>query len=193
MNRDCVLGIRSLGVAVVACVLWTGAPAQPQTNASPTIAEAISAFERIAAVLTHPRCLNCHQANAPLQGDSARPHMPPVLRGADSQGVGAMRCASCHREANNASSRVPGASDWQLAPASMAWSGLSTADLCRVLKDPAHNGNRTLKLLVHHMEHDPLVRWGWDPGGNRSPIPLAHGEFIDLLRLWAAADGPCPG
>jgi hypothetical protein len=34
--------------------------------------ESLAAWAGIASVLTHPRCLNCHQPDTPLQGD-ARP------------------------------------------------------------------------------------------------------------------------
>jgi hypothetical protein len=103
-----------------------------------------------------------------------------------------MRCANCHRDANNTASGAPGAPHWQLAPASMDWSGLSVGELCRALKDPKRNGNRSLEALLEHMERDPLVLWGWSPGGNRPPVPMAHNDLVDLLKVWAAAGGVCP-
>src|SRR5262249_18822106 len=33
-------------------------------------------FEKIASVLRHPRCLNCHQVEVPLQGDRGWQHIP---------------------------------------------------------------------------------------------------------------------
>jgi hypothetical protein len=155
-------------------------------------ADSAAAFEPIARVLRHPRCLNCHQPDTPLQGDQARVHVPRVIRGPDDKGASAMRCANCHRDANNASSRVPGAPHWQLAPASMDWSGLSDQQLCQMLKDPKRNGNRSLSALVDHMANDLLVRWGWEPGAGRTAVPIPHDAFVELLRAWAAADGACP-
>ena len=71
----------------------------------------LAAWDRVASVLQHPRCLNCHQPNEPLQGDARRPHSPRVVRGRDNQGIAGMRCGSCHSErGNNEASRVPGAS-----------------------------------------------------------------------------------
>jgi hypothetical protein len=35
----------------------------------------LAAWNNIAAVLQNPRCLNCHQLDSPLQGDSRRVHM----------------------------------------------------------------------------------------------------------------------
>src|SRR5712691_12003195 len=64
-------------------------------------ADSLAAWNRIASVLRHARCLNCHQLNAPLQGDMRRVHIPPVVRGADDLGIGTMRCRNCHNEIGN--------------------------------------------------------------------------------------------
>jgi hypothetical protein len=155
--------------------------------------ESLAAWGKISDVLTHPRCLNCHQLNTPLQGDSRRIHVPPVVRGADNMGVGTMRCHNCHNDSgNNRLSGVPGAPHWQLAPVSMLWQGLSTGDLCRMLKDPERNGKRTPEALVEHMETEHLVLWGWNPGGKREPIPLPHQDFIEQMQTWVAGGAACP-
>jgi hypothetical protein len=156
-------------------------------------ADSLSAWDKIASVLLHPRCLNCHQLNTPLQGDMRRVHIPSVVRGADNLGVGTMRCRNCHNESgNNEMAGVPGAPRWQLAPASMLWEGLSTGDLCRTLKNRALNGNRTPAALIEHMDTDKLVLWGWQPGGRREPVPIAHKEFVNLLRVWVSGGTTCP-
>jgi len=156
-------------------------------------AAGLAAWDKIAAVLQHPRCLNCHQLNTPLQGDKRRVHIPPVVRGADNMGAGTMRCHNCHNDSgNNQLSGVPGALHWQLAPVSMLWEGLSTGDLCRMLKDPARNGNRTPEALVEHMETEHLVLWGWNPGGRRDPVPLPHKDFVEQMKIWTAGGTVCP-
>ena len=156
-------------------------------------AAGLAAWDKIAAVLQHPRCLNCHQLTTPLQGDKRRVHIPPVVRGADNMGAGTMRCHNCHNDSgNNQLSGVPGALHWQLAPVSMLWEGLSTGDLCRMLKDPARNGNRTPEALVEHMETEHLVLWGWNPGGRRDPVPLPHKDFVEQMKIWAAGGTVCP-
>ena len=175
----------ALGVAlgaVVALLIWVSTfAAKSQTSAA-------TVFAQIANVLTHPRCLNCHQSERPLQGDARRPHVPPVARD-----VSTMRCTNCHSGAgNNPASGVPGAAHWQLAPPSMTWQGLSTGELCGVLKDPRLNGNRSPQALLEHMEKDALVRWGWNPGKNREPVPVAHGEFVALLKVWVGGGAVCP-
>jgi hypothetical protein len=37
----------------------------------------------------------------------------------------------------------------------------------------------------------PLL-WGWNPGGNRAPVPVPHDIFVTQFKLWADAGGPCP-
>ena len=176
-----------LAVAVVSSAIdLTQAVASPE-------ADSLAAWDKIAGVLRHPRCLNCHQLNTPLQGDGRRVHIPPVMRGVDSLGTATMRCRNCHNETgNNEMSGVPGAPHWQLAPASMLWEGLSTGDLCRMLKNPKLNGNRTPDALVEHMDTDKLVLWGWQPGGRRAPVPISHKEFVDLLKVWVLGSTACP-
>ena len=170
-------------------LLSTGVSAQNTSNE----AQSLAAWDKAVTVLQHPRCLNCHQLESPLQGDSRREHIPHVLRGTDNHGVGAMRCGNCHNDmGNNATSRTPGGPHWQLAPASMLWQGLSGGDLCRVLKDPARNGKRSGAQLVEHMETEPLVLWGWNPGPGREPVPMAHREFVDTFKAWVAGGMACP-
>jgi hypothetical protein len=180
----------SLLVIIVAAAVNGVTWAQPPDTGKP---EGLAAWRKISDVLTHPRCLNCHQLNTPLQGDRRRVHVPPVVRGADGMGNGTMRCHNCHNDSgNNPLSGVPGASHWQLAPVSMLWEGLSTGGLCRMLRDPSRNGHRTPEALVEHVETEHLVLWGWNPGGHREPVPLPHKEFVEQMRIWVAALTPCP-
>jgi hypothetical protein len=65
----------------------------------------------------------------------------------------------------------------------MLWQGLSSPELCRMLKDPGRNGNRKPQALVEHMESEPLVLWGWNPGKGRELIPLSH-ELAGSLLLF---------
>src|SRR5271170_2154844 len=159
----------------------------------PSQAASLAAWQKIVAVLQHPRCLNCHQAESPLQGDARLPHLPRVVRGPDNLGVGATRCGNCHNDTgNDAASRAPGAPHWQLAPVSMVWQGRSDGDLCRLLKDPKRNGGRSLGALVEHMDKEPLVLWGWDPGAGRAPVPLPHQDFVAQMKVWAVGGSICP-
>jgi hypothetical protein len=154
-------------------------------------------FVRIATVLQHSRCMNCHpRDDNPRQGMDRHQHLMKITRGIDDAGAIGARCTACHRDENN-DTGVPGAPHWKLAPLSMGWQGLSVGELCAVLKDPKLNGNRSLADLVKHMDEDKLVMWGWNPGRDidgkdREAVPIPHAEFVGLLKAWAAANGACP-
>ena len=167
-----------------------GGRSQPATSPQ----DGLAAFGRIASVLQSPRCLNCHPRDDwPTQGETLKRHrVAAPQRGPHNHGVPAMRCSTCHQERNQEISGIPGASHWHLAPASMGWVGLSTAALCRSLKDPAKNGNRTVAQVAAHMTEDALVRWAWTPGGKRQPPPVAFDEFAAALDAWMKAGAPCP-
>jgi hypothetical protein len=179
-------------VAVGIAVASTGAA---RTAAAPAgdQATSVAAWGEIATVLQNPRCLNCHQLDSPLQDDSRRVHVPRVTRGPDNQGVGAMRCQNCHNNmGNNPTSGTPGGLHWQLAPVSMLWQGLSSGDLCRAVKDPKHNGNRDGAALIKHMEDEPLVLYGWNPGKGREPVPVPHEKVVEDMKVWVAGGMACP-
>jgi hypothetical protein len=149
-------------------------------------------FQPLFEVLTHPRCLNCHtKTDFPRQGDERRRHAQLVVRGEDNHGAPTLQCSACHQDENVADGAVPGAPHWALAPLSMAWEELSPSELCTVLKDTSKNGNRNLEALFKHMSEDELVLWGWTPGGDRTTPPLSQPAFVDALRVWVDAGGPC--
>jgi hypothetical protein len=160
---------------------------------SPEPVDGLAAWDKIAAVMQHPRCLNCHQLDAPLRGDTRSPHIPRVTRGPDDHGPSAMRCANCHSlTGNNPLSGVPGAPSWALARATMSWQGLSRGDICRAIKDRKRNGNRSLEAIIEHIERDSLVSWAFDPGKGREPIPIPHHALVDFVKAWVAGGAPCP-
>lgn len=178
-------------VTIIVIILVSGSRLPAQSGLSDAAAFAL--FAPIADVLEHPRCMNCHpRSDRPLQTDARMIHQMNVVRGEAGMGAAGLPCTACHGSANNQVSMVPGAPLWHLAPLSMGWQGLSRGELCRALIDPSRNGNRTVEDLVEHMTVDPLVLWGWDPGGDRSPIPVPHGDFVLQLQAWAASGGPCP-
>ena len=170
------------------------ASALGQTNAGRN-EKSLLAFRAVASVLTSPRCLNCHSSyDGPLQGDDNHPHAMNVRRGVDGKGSPALRCFACHQSENGKAVHMPpGAADWQLPPQKMpmAWKGLSMGELCRTVKDPAKNGNRSLQDLIPHMDTS-LVRWAWNPGPGRTTPPLSHDEFVSRLKEWIDTGAACP-
>jgi hypothetical protein len=150
-------------------------------------------FGEVARVLRHPRCVNCHpDGDAPHQRLAMEPHDPPVVRGPANNGVPGLECTTCHQDRNQPFTRVPGAPKWQLAPLEMAWFGKPVGYLCRALKDPKHNGNRTLAQIADHSAHDELVGWAWHPGADREPAPGTQAQFGALVRAWIDTGAECP-
>ena len=149
-------------------------------------------WAEISKVVLHPRCVNCHPAgDQPLQGN-LEPHEPPVWRGEDGEGAVGMQCGACHTKNNFDPGGVPGAPHWSLAPIETAWEGKSSAFVCRQIQDPERNGGMDHEALILHMEDDPLVAWGWDPGGDREPVPGTQAEFAELVKAWIASGAACP-
>lgn len=154
-------------------------------------------FEEMGKVLRHPRCLNCHPRNdRPRQGDDMSAHQPPVIRGPGGLGAPGMRCSTCHGTDNvpykTGDGSMPGHEPWLLAPSSMGWKGKSLADICRQLKDPTRNGDRTLEELYEHNRHDGLVGWAWNPGEDKTPAPGSQQQFGALTRAWIDSGAYCP-
>ncbi|MBI2956569.1 MAG: hypothetical protein HYY26_04565 [Acidobacteria bacterium] len=185
----------SLALAVAAVVAGTGEePARAAARAEEAGARA--AFGAAYAVFMHPRCLNCHPAGEqPLQGDDSRPHAQNVQRGRTGNGKYALKCSNCHQTANVAGRHMPpGAPNWHLPPPGMpmVFEGKTAGELCRQFKDPAENGGKTIAGVIHHIEEDPLVLWGWSPGEGRTPPPLSRAEFVAKMKQWADGGAPCP-
>jgi hypothetical protein len=150
-------------------------------------------FVEISRVLTHARCVNCHPPDdTPRQGEAQALHVPPVLRGPADRGIPALGCDSCHQDRNAELARVPGAPDWHLAPRSMVWLGKSPSEICAQLKDSARNGGRTLAQIQHHIAHDQLVGWGWQPGADRVPAPGTQAQLGALVQAWIDTGAACP-
>ena len=175
---------------VLLAVGLTAPLAYAQTGAATE--DSLRAWGRVAEVLRHPRCMNCHPSgDVPRQTDDRHLHRMLVMRGADDRGTAAMRCTTCHQTVNTADGRVPGAPHWHLAPRPMGWEGLGDGELCRAVKDPARNGGRSMAALVHHMTTDALVQWAWSPGKRTAP-PVSQFDFHEAVKRWAVTGAACP-
>lgn len=172
------------------------APSLRAAGGGDKIAAGKEAFADVARVLQSPRCRNCHPTgDRPLQGDPGTPHAQNISRASVAAGL---LCSACHQERNSDAIGViggpPGAPRWGLPPAEhpMVFQGKTPTALCEQLKNPAHNGGKTLAQLLEHVSKDPLVLWGWQPGGKRQPPPLPHDKFVAAFTAWVASDGACP-
>lgn len=174
----------------------TPAPSPPLPDVAKPALE--TAFDSVMAVITHPRCMNCHPADdRPRQGEAQHLHRFGVRRGEDGHGVAALRCQSCHQTENNPYAGVPGAPHWHLAPLSMGWQGLSPAQIARAMLDPAKNGGRTLAQIKHHLTEDQLVLWAFEPGINhegqpRAKPPISQQAWVSAVRKWIDSGAPIP-
>lgn len=185
---------------LLAVAAGPGAAFQPTPiSATPDRNAGLQAFAQIERVLLHPRCVNCHVPDAPLQGDFKRVHYPPVQRGVDGKGVAPLQCATCHATQNSPLAHAPpgldtdGRPGWHMPPAAMkmSWFGRSGPALCKVFRDPRTNGGRSLAMLEQHMATDHLVAWGWQPGPGRELPPLAKPAFDEQVRAWIRNGAPC--
>jgi cytochrome c5 len=186
-----------VGSACIGATLWlssqSGAHSSPAAISDGTEQQrkdaiARAAFVEATKVFLHPRCMNCHPAgNAPLQFDDSVPHAQRVQRGPEGKGVYGMTCSACHQLANLLGGHMPpGAPNWHLPPPEMpmVFQNRTPGQLARQLKDPMQNGGKTLEELLHHVNSDPLVLWGWNPGEGRSIPPLSHAEFVSKMEEW---------
>ncbi|MEY2933642.1 MAG: hypothetical protein RL033_4391 [Pseudomonadota bacterium] len=191
-----LLGGGLTALLVAAC----GAGTRSLESLSPDeLNQGVTAFATVQRVLQHPRCQNCHiPGDSPLQFDDGQEHAQGILRGPDGKGAPGLPCSSCHGTENAPASygphAPPGAPGWALPPPEhkMVTLGLSGAEVCAMLKDPAHNGGKDFDALIHHVSEDKLVLWGWSPGGQRAPVSVPHEEFVEQFKLWASLGGPCP-
>jgi hypothetical protein len=109
--------------------------------------------------------------------------------------VYAMRCDTCHQATNLPGEHMPpGNPKWSLPTPElkMVFVGRSAAELCKQIKDPKQNGNRTLDALVEHIGKDDLVGWGWNPGDGRTLPPLTRPETVAQLKIWIDGGAACP-
>lgn len=198
MRIEMLVPVAALALSAIAAYAGTidqGKLAPPGSfdGIADTQARSAAIFVELGKVLTHPRCVNCHPAgDRPRQGDEGRLHQPPVARGPDGHGREALRCHTCHQQANFDPGRMPGHPEWHLAPREMAWEGRTLGEICLQLKDPARNGGRKVEELIHHIGTDTLVGWAWKPGYGRSPAPGTQAEAGALVEAWVKTGAACP-
>jgi hypothetical protein len=169
-------------------------------------AEGLQAWNRIEAVITHPRCANCHvDAKAvplwtPAGEGKSRVHGMNINGGESRIGAELIPCATCHVTSalpNDPAPAPPHAGiDWQLAPVEFLWIGKTGAEICAQLRDPERNGGRDAKGLIEHLRHDAslsgFIPRAWAPGAGRTTPPGTFEDHVKDIALWGAAGQPCP-
>ena len=185
--------------------VMTSVVAPPQEG-SVSREDGLAAWDRVHAVVSHPRCANCHVRadNIPMWSGPEYPQTGPhgmnIDAGDSRIGAETLPCATCHVTSSapaNGSNDAPAAMiDWQLAPVDMIWFGQSSAQICAQMSDPARNGGRDWIQLAEHLRddaaHGGFVAWGFAPGGARQPAPGDLQSHIDDVLKWGAAGQPCP-
>lgn len=178
----------------------------PPEAGSVSPADGLTAWDQVYAVLSHPRCANCHTGPDNLPAWSGPefpvpgPHGMSIDAGDSRIGAETLLCSACHVTSSHFGSArhaPPFAMiDWQLAPVEMEWFGKTSAEVCAQLKDPERNGGRDWVGIAEHLRddaaHGGFVAWGFDPGGNRQPAPGNVQTHIDDVLKWGAAGQPCP-
>jgi len=155
-------------------------------------------FGEAMKVIASPRCMNCHPATrTPTQGEDSHPHVPLMDATDSGHGPAGLACTTCHGAENvltysDSIVSVPGHAHWGLAPAAMAWQGMTPGAICAQIKDPGRNGDRTLAEIHEHMAKDTLVGWAWNPGPGRTPAPGTQAGFGELIAAWIATGAACP-
>jgi hypothetical protein len=169
-------------------------------------AEGLEAWNRIEAVVTHPRCANCHVGgdNIPMWTivgeNKTRRHGMNIHADDRRRGERTLACKTCHMT-STAPNEVPHApphvgKPWQLAPVEYVWFGKPGAEICVQMRDPKRNGGRDAAALVKHLRDDAgdngFIPWGWNPGGGRSTPPGTFEGHVKDVVTWGAAGQPCP-
>ena len=167
--------------------------------------DGLAAWDTIHAVLTHPRCLNCHVGpdNVPLWGTTQAPDTihGMAINADDSRiGAGTMSCNACHQTSTRPNT-IPHSAprtgmDWRLAPVEFQWTDRTSAEICGQMRDPDRNGGRDEAGLIEHILHDAellgFITWSFEPGAGRDPAPGSLQSHLEDMAIWTAAGMPCP-
>ena len=167
--------------------------------------DGLAAWDSIHAVLTHPRCLNCHVGadNVPLWGTPRNPTASTAWRSTRATaGSGPRVCrATPATRLRRGPNTVPHAApqtgmDWRLAPVEFQWTDRTSAEICAQMRDPDRNGGRDAAGLIEHILHDAeligFITWSFDPGAGRDPAPGSLQAHLEDMAIWTAAGMPCP-
>jgi len=174
---------------------------EEKANAKPEMTSGTAAnenFDKMMAVLTHKRCVNCHPSgDTPRQGEDSHLHNFDINRGEEGLGLAGYNCNTCHSDQNNEYSGVPGAPHWAVAPKIMAWEGKNRVEIAQQMMDPKRNGGRSPEDIMHHLTEHELVLWAWEPGVDAEGVareipPVPKDEYIKAVKEWIEAGAVIP-
>jgi hypothetical protein len=169
-------------------------------------ADGLQAWKRIQAVVTHPRCANCHvDAKAvpvwtPANETKSRVHAMNIRGGESRIGAEKIVCSTCHMTSTQPNGPAPSPPHagipWQLAPVEFIWIGKTGPEICAQMKDPKRNGGRDAVGLLEHLRHDAslsgFIPRAWAPGEGRTTPPGTFEDHVKDMAMWGAAGQPCP-
>lgn len=185
---------------IVACVaLSLGLLMQQPTQevvetASPSQTEALTAFDTVYEVCNHPRCVNCHALDRPLQGDESRPHLMNVKRGRGSEGVPGLLCSSCHNKLAVEGDGMPQGvfgDFWHMPPRRMHFIDVSKRTLAERFRNARFTG-LDAEGMKDHAARDAILGHGWNPGTHRTPVPISREDFAKAMQTWVDGGMPLP-
>ncbi len=179
---------------------------KPPEEGSVSLSQGLKSWSRIYEVASHPRCANCHTGpsdrpmwSGPSYGKT-RVHGMNIQAGNSRIGAETILCSTCHTSksedwenanaTDHAAPRV--AMNWSLAPANAHWFGRTSQEICEQLRNPETNGGRDTLKIAEHLNHDLILHWAWNPGGNREPAPYSLQEHVNDILAWGIAGTPCP-
>ena len=197
---SCVVALLSVNVLADEEAIETGSSAVGTVSKE----EGLAAWARIYEVASHPRCANCHvgKDNLPMwSGPSygeTRPHGMNIDAGLSRIGAEYVLCSTCHVNSvatdrgNDEPHAAPHvATIWRLAPVAAEWFGKSSNYVCNQIRDPARNAGRTYLDIARHLDHNVIIHWAWNPGGNREAAPYSLQEHVEDILKWGMAGLPC--
>ena len=179
-------------------LLIAGSSAGAQTVARE---DGVSAWDRIYAVASHPRCANCHvdARGVPMWEGlgyrAGKAHGMGIKADESRIGAESIPCRTCHvtGAARDVASPAPPQIDdaWRLPPVELSWLGKDSSVLCKQLQGPTLNDGHDIAEMVEHLESSAFVAWGFAPGDGRSVPPGNVAQLASDVARWGAAGSPC--
>jgi hypothetical protein len=154
--------------------------------------DAKATFAKIAAVLRHPRCINCHGAQSPFtpntQHEGGAYDVIKDPSGFVLEDKTSAACETCHGDLKG----------WRMAPDDMSFVDHEDVDLCILLKMKLHTGPNVIQHFTNDLGGTPFIEVafqgtrGLNEQGralvdNYHPEPIegiSQSQLISLAHRW---------